>query len=113
MSEDRILLGDIVECIDNILEFTTEGRDAFLEDKRTQHAVIRNFEVMGEASKRISPKLRAAHPEIPWSLMARTRDKLIHDYPGVDPTVVWRAVERELNGLRASIELLLRDMESG
>lgn len=85
MTDDRLLIGDMLEAIDNILEFTAEGREAFLKDKRTQHAVIRNFEVMGEAAKRVSAPLRAAHPDVPWSVMARTRDKLIHDYPGVDP----------------------------
>lgn len=109
MTKDHLLLRDILECIDNILEFTAEGRAAFLKDKRTQHAVIRNFEVMGEAAKRVSPSLRDAHPEVPWALMARTRDKLIHDYPGVDPLVVWRAIERELQGLRGNIERLLKE----
>ena len=71
--------------------------------------MIRAFEIMGEASKRTTPAFRAAHPEVPWSMMARTRDKLIHDYPGVDPAVVWRAIERELPKLRETIRALLDD----
>lgn len=107
MSVPRLRLQDILEAIDNILEFTTDGHDTFLKEKRTQHAVIRNFEVMGEAAKRMPEPFRLAHPEIPWSLMARTRDKLIHDYPGIDPLVIWRAVIHDLPPLRARIEQLL------
>lgn len=111
MSDDTLLLRDILESIDNILEFTAEGREAFLKDKRTQHAVVRNFEIIGEAAKRVSATFRATHPDVPWSAMARTRDKLIHDYPGVDVKVVWRAVEQELPRLRETILGLLRGEE--
>lgn len=100
MTDDSLLVRDIIDAIDSILEFTAEGRDAFLKDKRSQFAVIRAFEIMGEAAKRVSPAFREKHAEIPWAMMARTRDKLIHDYPGVDVHVVWRAVERELPTLR-------------
>lgn len=108
MTNDALLVRDILECIDNVLEFTAEGREAFLKDKRTQHAVIRNIEVMGEAAKRVSPAFRAQHPDVPWAPMARTRDKLIHDYPGVDPNVVWRAVEEDLPPLRDALRRILR-----
>jgi uncharacterized protein with HEPN domain len=62
----------------------TADKDAFLADAKTQSAVLHQLLVIGEAVKRLSPEFRAAHPEVPWKLIAGTRDKLIHFYEGVD-----------------------------
>ena len=61
-----------------------------------QDAVIRNFEIIGEATKKISKQFIQSHPEIPWQDMAGMRDKLIHDYLDVDLEVVWKTVEADL-----------------
>lgn len=108
MTDDRLLLGDMLEAISHVLEFASEGRAAFMKDKRSQHAVLRNLQVMGEAAKRVSSDMRARHPEIPWSLMARTRDKLIHDYAGVDLHIVWTIIESQLPVLRAQLTSILK-----
>ena len=69
---------------------------AFLQDKRTQDAVVRNIEILGEAAKNISNLFRAQHPDIPWKNIAGMRDKLIHDYFGVNLDVVWDVVQTDM-----------------
>ena len=65
--DERLYLDDIVRAIDRILGYTAEGRDAFFADSRTQDAVIRNLEVIGEAIRGVSPATRAHHPAVPGS----------------------------------------------
>jgi len=76
-----------------------------------QDAVLRNFEVIGEAAKRLDEAYRAAHPEIPWRALAGLRDVLIHQYEGVDLERVWAIVERDLPGLKGAISRLLPPLE--
>ena len=73
----------------------------------TQDAVVRNLEVMGEAVKSVSEATRQAHPELPWSEIARTRDRVIHGYFRVDLDIVWKVVEKELPTLRGQVAALL------
>ncbi|MDE0016172.1 MAG: DUF86 domain-containing protein [Candidatus Poribacteria bacterium] len=77
--------------------------NAFLSDTRTQDAVIRTFEVIGEATKKLSVDLRDRHPDVPWKKMAGTRDRLIHDHIGVDIEIVWQIVIAELSDLALQI----------
>ncbi len=111
MKDPRIYLAQILERIERILEFTAEGKEAFFADVRTQDAVIRNFEVMGEAIKRIPEDYRAAHPAIPWRELAGLRDVLIHQYEGVSLQEIWRMVEKDLNPLRQAIAAILPPLE--
>ncbi len=70
MKSDRLYLEHIRECIEKILQFTSDGKDAFIQDPRTQDAVIRNFEVIGEAAKRVSDEVRTKYPDIQWADIA-------------------------------------------
>lgn len=74
-----------------------------------QDAVIRNFEIIGEATKALSPEFRTQHPNIPWSSTAGMRDVLIHGYMGVDLKIVWDVVSARLNPIVDGIEQLLGD----
>ncbi|HPF45170.1 MAG TPA: DUF86 domain-containing protein [Syntrophomonadaceae bacterium] len=96
MKDDRVYLIHILECIRQIEEYTIDGREEFLNSRLIQDAVIRNIEIIGEAAKRISPGLRDKYPDIPWKEMAGTRDVLIHDYMGVDLSIVWNVVSCDL-----------------
>ena len=112
MTKDpRVYLAHILECIQKIERFTADGEDRFLADVMVQDAVLRNFEVIGEATKRLDNAYRATHPEIPWRAVAGLRDVLIHQYEGVELERVWAIVERELPGLRAAIAALLPPLE--
>ncbi len=87
--DPRVYLAHILECAQKIQRYTKDGQKRFLEDTMTQDAVIRNFEIMGEAAKRVSQAYRRRHPQIPWRLMAGFRDVLIHAYEGIDLNRVW------------------------
>jgi uncharacterized protein with HEPN domain len=80
----------------------------FLEDAKTQSAVLHQLLIIGEAVKRISLEFRSEHPEVPWKLIAGTRDKLIHFYEGVDLEEVWKMVASDLPELIRLIEPLAR-----
>lgn len=107
MRDDRAYLLHIRDCLDRIGKYAGEGRDAFFSDAKTQDAIIRNLEVIGEANKRISATTREAWPEVPWKQMAGMRDLLIHHYFGVKLETVWEVVEREVPRLRSSLERMI------
>lgn len=110
MKDDRLYLINIAECIQRIESYTREGRDVFMQSSMTQDAVIRNFEVMGEAAKRVSQGLRQTHPEVLWHRVAAFRDVLIHNYMRVDLDEVWNILERDLPGLKRKVEAILQEL---
>jgi uncharacterized protein with HEPN domain len=107
VNSQRAYLLHTLDAIDAVIEYTQDGRDAFFADRKTQDAVIRNIEVLGQAVKGLSAETRANDDSIPWRQIAGTRDKLIHEYFGVDLALVWDVVERELPTLRPRIAALL------
>lgn len=87
--DNSIYLGHIKEAIANIISFVQNiDRENFLENRLVQDATIRNLEIIGEASKYISFEFRDNHPEIEWKKMAGMRDRLIHQYMGVDTQTI-------------------------
>ncbi len=108
MKDDRLYLLNIKECIDRIESYTINGKAAFLENTMIQDAVIRNFEIIGEATKRLSTEFRTTYPDIPWQQMAGFRDVLIHDYLKVNLDRVWATIEYNLPQLKVTIEKILK-----
>jgi uncharacterized protein with HEPN domain len=101
---DLDLLADIEEAARRIGTYTAGMTyDGFLGNLETQDAVIRNLEIIGEATKNLSAELRAAQPDIPWKGMAGLRDRLIHDYFGVNLDIVWQIAAVDLPELTAQI----------
>ncbi len=94
---DIDLLKDIIESIERIISYSCDMEySSFKTDNKTQDAVIRNIEVMGEATKLLSNELKAKYADVPWKSIAGTRDKLIHDYFGVNIDIVWNIATEEI-----------------
>ncbi len=94
---DRELLGDLREAIRRISAYLAGVQyESFVKDTKTQDAVIRNLEVLGEATKNLSATFRATHADVPWKNLAGARDRLIHHYFGVNLDIVWQIVSAEL-----------------
>ena len=111
-------LEHIVEAIVRITDYLQDIHDfaEFQRDTRTQDAVVRNLEVIGEASNQIramSPEFVAGHPELPWIEMRGMRNKIIHNYFDVDWSVVWDTANNDLPGLKRLLEALLSVRGSG
>ncbi len=116
MSErtDGDFLRDIQEAVRRIRMYTDAMTyERFLADVKTQDAVIRNLEVMGEATKSLSTELRVKHPDVPWKGMAGVRDRLVHHYFGVNLDIVWHIVTAELSVLEFQIEVILQEEYGG
>jgi uncharacterized protein with HEPN domain len=108
---DAAFLADILAAARDAQGFI-EGTtfDEFSADRRTVYAVTRAFEIIGEASKRISPDFKEKHPELPWKLMAGMRDKLIHGYFGVDLEVLWKTACERLPSIVPQLVKLLTEI---
>ena len=107
-------VSDILATAQELEEFT-QGMDfaSFAVDKKTVNAVIRSLEVMGEAAKRIPEGVRSKYPEIPWKRISGMRDKLIHEYSGVDLEILWAVIKQELPPLKPHLQRLARDLGLG
>jgi uncharacterized protein with HEPN domain len=97
LKNDHAYTDHIINCIKKIRKFV-KGIDKkeFSKNELIQDAIIRNFEVIGEASKKISPDFKKVYYDIPWKEISGMRDKLIHDYLGVDIDVIWKTIEIDL-----------------
>lgn len=104
-------LSDIDQNIEKAIDFV-EGLtfDQFCQDQKTLYAVVRAIEIIGEAVKNIPDEIREQYPEVPWSSMAKMRDKLAHQYFGINENVVWDTVQNDLPELKPLIENVLRNL---
>ena len=110
MKDERLYLSNIQECIERIEEYTKGGKEEFMQTKMIQDAVIRNFEIIGEATKRLSPELRSKYSDVPWQQMAGLRDVLIHDYLKVNLNLVWQIIEQNLSDLKRQVTAILENL---
>ncbi|WP_071191310.1 DUF86 domain-containing protein [Trichormus sp. NMC-1] len=110
MKDERLYLSNIQECIERIEEYTKGGKEEFMQTKMIQDAVIRNFEIIGEATKRLSPELRSKYSDVPWQQMAGLRDVLIHDYLKVNLNLVWQIIEQNLSDLKTQVTAIMENL---
>lgn len=108
VKDDRLYLSHIRDAIDKIFEYTKDGKEAFFASGLVQDAVIRNFEIIGEAAKQLTDLARNNSPEIPWRRISSFRDVLIHNYAGVNILLVWNTISDQLPQLRNAVDKLLR-----
>lgn len=93
MKSDQVYLEHIREALLDIQRFVAGmTKEEFLTERKTQYAVLQAFEIVGEATNRVSQSLRAAHPEVPWRRMIDFRNKLIHHYFGISMSLVWDTI---------------------
>ncbi len=107
----RLFLEDIVERIEKI-ESYIEGFsfENFVQDDKTVSACIREIEVIGEATKQIQKEVRERFGDLPWSLMAKMRDKLIHWYYEIDEEIVWNVAKERLPTIKEKISDILQEL---
>jgi uncharacterized protein with HEPN domain len=118
MSRDSLRLGDylghILEAISQIQNYCEDLDEVtFLKNRMIQDAVIRNFEIIGEASKnveRVAPEFVAAHPDLPLAFAYDMRNLLAHGYYKVDVAVVWKTIERDLPFLHQQVTMAMRKL---
>lgn len=107
----RTHLDDIVKALDRIEGYMTSlSLEMFRDDLKTQDAVIRNFEIIGEAVKRLPEELKQQYSEIPWRSAAGMRDVLIHDYPDIIPDVVWTTATQNLPKFKTQIMTAVKNL---
>jgi len=107
VKDDRLYLEHIREAIQKIASYSAGGWEEFSRNPMAQDAILRNFEIIGEATKRLDDALKTRHPNVPWREIAGFRDVLIHNYMGVNLKRVWNVIEKDLPSLRQAVEELL------
>ncbi len=106
--DDYVYIEDILEAFNKICEYTKgQTEKDFYNNEMIQDAVIRKFEIAGEAVKNISTELKGKHSNVPWKKMAGMRDKLVHDYSGVDLIVLWETIQKLLPELIGNLSVVL------
>ncbi|MGH9939767.1 MAG: HepT-like ribonuclease domain-containing protein [Blastocatellia bacterium] len=110
MTGDQVYLRHILDAIERIESYVSVGRDVFLATPHWQDATIRQLEIVGEATKRLSDELRNKYSQIPWRRIAGLRDVLIHNYLGVDLAAVWEITQRNLPDLKTQVQAILQEL---
>jgi len=110
MRSDQVYLHHMLDAIQRIESYVAVGYDSFMSASHWQDAVIRQLEILGEATKRQSADLRAHHDEVAWRRVAGLRDVLIHDYMGVDLQAVWEVTQQHLPVLKDQLTLILDEL---
>jgi uncharacterized protein with HEPN domain len=107
VSRDRAYLLYIRQSIANVMRLTEAGKDSFLADGDKQAAVLYYLQTLAEATGRVSPTLRAQQPHIPWDQIRGFRNRIAHEYLGIDLELIWVIIRRELESLAEAVDVLI------
>lgn len=103
----RVYLNDILSALQRVEQYTDGlSFEQFRSDSKTVDAVVRNLEVIGEAARQMPKDTVAEHPGIPWAKMVGLRNKVLHEYFGVDIEILWQTIREDLPSLKAQVEKL-------
>jgi uncharacterized protein with HEPN domain len=103
----KLLLSDILESIDRVpLYIEGLSFDAFSNDQKSIDAVVRNLEIIGEAANRLPDEFKDKHPEVEWHKVVGLRNRIIHDYFGIDIKIIWQIMHTDLPALRQILSKL-------
>ena len=112
MKDFIVYIDDMLDAIEKGISFVEElNLSEFSSDDKTQFAVIRAIEIIGEASKKIPNEIKSQYSEIPWKEISGMRDKLIHDYFGINIEVVWKTVEEDFQLLKPHLQLMKKELD--
>ena len=106
--EYNLYLKDIYDSIEKIEDYVKDlSFEGFDQDAKTIDAVVRNFEIIGEAARHIPKNIISQYPQIPWSKMVSTRNKVLHEYFGIDTEILWKTIKEDLPILKERIKGML------
>lgn len=107
----KLFIKDIIDCIGKIEKFvgSMELKD-FVKDDKTNSAVVRKLEIIGEATKNLPESFRQKYKKLPWMEMAKMRDKIIHFYFGVDYEIVWKVIKERLPRIKSELTVILEEL---
>ena len=109
----RDFLRDILAACQSIIRFTGGmNLKVYLADQKTRYAVMRGYEIMGEAVRHVPDAIKAANPDIPWTTMAAVRNRIVHGYFGIDDTILFTTIDAELKPLLPRLEALVREHDA-
>ncbi|NBV12541.1 MAG: DUF86 domain-containing protein [Sphingobacteriia bacterium] len=107
--ESRLLLLDILDSIEKINSYTAGHTfESFIKDSKTLDAVIRNFEIIGEAANRLPEDFKDLNQGVNWFRIKGFRNRIVHDYMGIDYKIVWTIIEKDLEKLETEINLIIQ-----
>ena len=107
----KLLIYDILEAANKIKVYTSEfDYISFLKDDKTLDAVIRNFEIIGEAGRNLPNDFRTKYSQIEWERIIGFRNRIVHDYMGIDYSIVWEIVKKYLPQLINDLEIILKEL---
>ena len=111
--DSLLLLEDMLDASQKIMRYTKDlGYEEFLSDDKTVDAVVRNFEIIGEAANRVDQKLKDDRPEIEWTRIRGFRNRIVHDYFGIDYRIVWDIIESYIEDLIKKLYSIIEELSA-